>query len=271
MNHSDTNSNPPAPDEDRDLSTDFGQAGKKYGAAPLPLFYTKPTPLDAKAHANLGLLPDFGLNFTAGVNSVPINMIEMPQICHYYPIAFSSAENAQPVAILGLRNNENLFLNHEDAWEPRTYIPAYIRRYPFIFSKTLGGDQLTLCIDLDDSVVGDNCEQTLFDEDGKPSAIAQNALEFCKSYHAAAMQTNEFSKALRQSGLLVDRHAEIETKTGKKISFSGFRIIDEQRLAELDDEIFISWRKKGWLPFVYAQLFSGVQWQRLKKLLNSRL
>ena len=243
-----------------------GQTGSS-----MPLFYKNPAPLDAKKHAELGLKKDFGLGFTKGVNAVPVNMIEMPQICHFYPIAFSPDANATPVALIGLRDNENLFLNEKNAWEPDVYIPAYIRRYPFIFSEVPGSDQLTLCVDMDDSVVSEKSDQKFFDKDGKPTQLAQNALEFCKSYHAAAQQTMEFSKALGASGLLVERQAEISVGEGKKINFSGFRIIDEQKFAELDDADFLEWRRKGWLPFLYAHLFSGAQWQRLTMLLNRRL
>jgi hypothetical protein len=195
----------------------------------------------------------------------------MPQICHTYPIAFSPDASATPVAILGLRDNENLYLNAKNEWLADSYIPAYIRRYPFIFSEIPGNDQLTLCIDFDESTVEEGGEQKFFDAENKPSMLAQNALEFCKSYHAAARQTIEFSKALNDSGLLVTRQAEINTPAGRKINFSGFRIIDEKKLAELDDATFMTWRKNGWLPFIYAHLFSGAQWQRLTRLLSERI
>ena len=55
----------------------------------LPLFYKQPAPLDAKKHAKLALKENFGLGFTEGINAVPVNLIEFPQICHFYPIAFS--------------------------------------------------------------------------------------------------------------------------------------------------------------------------------------
>ncbi|PJB69434.1 MAG: sapC family protein [Alphaproteobacteria bacterium CG_4_9_14_3_um_filter_47_13] len=244
---------------------------QKQPAGNMPLFYTKPAPLDAKKHANLGLQKNFGMGFTKSVNAVPINMIEMPQICHFYPIAFSPDQNATPVALIGLRDNENLFLNEKGEWEPNSYIPAYIRRYPFIFSEMPDSDQLTLCVDMADNIVNENGDQKFFEKDGKPSQLAQNALEFCKSYHAAAQQTLEFSRVLGTSGLLVERQAEINIGEGKKINFSGFRIIDEQKLSELDDADFMEWRRKGWLPFLYAHLFSGAQWQRLTLLLNKRL
>lgn len=239
--------------------------------AGLPLFYTKPLPLDAKQHATLALKKDFGLDYATAANAVPINLIEMPQICHFYPIAFSPDANATPVAIMGLRDNENLFVDNKGKWAENTYIPAYIRRYPFIFSEIPGGDQLSLCIDMNDNLIEEKGEQRFFEEDGKPSALSQNALEFCKSYHAAAQATTAFSKELAKSGLLIDRQAEINIGNGKKISFSGFRIIDEQKLAALDDKTFLEWRKNGWLPFIYAHLFSGAQWQRLTYLLNGRM
>lgn len=260
--------------KDSKAKTNKKAEAKPAEAAPagaMPLFYKNPVPLDAKQHGNLALKKNFGFDFTTGVNAVPVNLIEMPQICHFYPIAFSPDGNATPVAILGLRDNENLFLNADKTWEANTYIPAYIRRYPFIFSEMPDGEQLTLCIDMNDDIIEKKGDQTFFDGEGNASELAQNALEFCKSYHAAAQQTMEFSKALAASDLLVDREAQINVAGNKRINFSGFKIIDEQKLAEMDDKTFIEWRKKGWLPFLYAHLFSGAQWQRLTHLLNMRL
>lgn len=239
-------------------------------AGALPLFYKSPMPLDAKEHAKLVLKEDFGFGFTEGVNAVPINLIEMPQVCHFYPIAFSPDGNATPVAILGLRDNENLFLKADNTWE-EAYIPAYIRRYPFIFSEVPDADQLTLCVDNNPDVIGKRGKQPFFDKEGKPSELSQNALEFCKSYHAAAQQTIEFSKTLVEMELLVQREAQINVAGNQRINFSGFNIIDEQKLAELKDKDFLTLRSKGWLPFVYAHLFSGAQWQRLSHLLNQRM
>lgn len=234
----------------------------------MPLFYKNPAPLDAKLHKDLALKKNFGFGFTKGVNAVPVNLIEMPQVCHHYPIAFSPDDNATPVAILGLRDGENLFLQSDDSWEAGAYIPAYIRRYPFIFSELPNSEQLTLCLDMNDDVIEKKGEQKFFESD-EPSQLAQNALEFCKSYHAAAQQTIEFSKALSDSGLLVEREAQINVAGNKRISFSGFKVIDEKALAEMDDKLFLEWRKKGWLPFLYAHLFSGAQWQHLTGLLNA--
>ena len=240
--------------------------------ANMPLFYKSPAPLDAKAHADAALKDNFGFGFTDGVNAVPINLIEMPQICNSYPIAFSPDGKATPVAILGLREGENLFLNSDNTWLENNYIPAYIRRYPFIFSEVPDSDQLTLCIDMDSSVVDEKGKgKKFFDEDGEASELSKNALEFCKSYHAAAQQTLAFSEALADADILVNREAQLNVAGNRRINFSGFQIIDEKKFAELDNATFLDWRKKGWLPFIYAHLFSGMQWHRLTSMLNQRL
>lgn len=252
-----------------DQKTDATTNGKAPDAQ-MPLFYKEPMPLDAKAHAKLALKSNFGFGFTKTVNAVPVNLIEMPQICHFYPIGFSPDESATPVAILGLRNNENLFLKNDGSWA-EAYIPAYIRRYPFIFSEVQDSDQLTLCVDNNPTVISEKGDTRFFDDDGKPTEISNNALEFCKSYHAAAQQTLEFSKVLVKHDLLVTREAQINVGGDQRINFSGFRIIDEEKLGKLSDEVFIELRKKGWLPFIYAHLFSGSQWQRLTHMLNQRM
>lgn len=236
----------------------------------MPLFYTKPMALEAEKHAKLGLKKDFGYSFTQDVNAVPVNMIEMPQVCHVYPIAFSPDASATPVALLGLRDKENLFLRADGSWDA-SYIPAYIRRYPFIFAEGGENDRLTLCVDDNSAVLDSKSEQKFFDKEGQPSDLSKNALEFCKSYHGAAMQTAAFSKMLAEHDLLVSREVMINVPGGNKIKFSGFRIIDEEKFNALDEKVFLEFRSKGYLPFIYAQMFSGLQWQRLSRMLGDQL
>lgn len=250
-------------------SQNSGQKGPK--ASGMPLFYSNPEPLEVKKHTGLSLRKNFGFGFTDEINAVPINLVEMPQVCHSYPIAFSPDGNATPVAILGLRDNENLFVDSQGQWERGSYIPAYIRRYPFIFSEMPSRDQLTLCVDNVDHVIEKSNDQPFFNADGTPSDLSKNALEFCKSYHFAAQETLEFSRALQASGLLIDREAQIRLPGNRIINFSGFKIVSAAKLAEMDDKTFLEWRKKDWLRLVYAHLFSGVQWNRLTALLNERL
>ncbi len=237
----------------------------------LPLFYKNPVLLDGEKHQKMSLVKNFGLGFTKGTNAVPVNLIEFPQIAHFYPIAFSNDGQATPVAIMGVRNDENLFVTDKGEWQEDTYIPSYIRRYPFILTEVNEGESLSLCIDETEEVISNDNDNPLFGDDKKPTDLANNAMEFCKSYHAASQQTLEFSKALADSGLLIERTAELVVKGDQKINFSGFAIIDEEKFNKLDDATFAEWRQKGWIGAIYAHLFSGFHWNGITKLLNEKM
>lgn len=233
----------------------------------LPLFYQNPVSLDSSLHRNLSLKRDFGFNFAKGVNAVPVNIFEFPELCHVYPIAFSPDENALPVAILGLRDNENLFVDTKGRWD-QVYIPAYVRRYPFIFGEMPDSEKLTLCVDFTTEIIVEDNSQLFFDVEGKPTELASNALEFCKSYHSAVSQTSEFSKLLIDLDMLTQREAKIDLSDGSKINFSGFKIIDEEKFASLNTSTFNYLRDQGYLAWIYAHLFSGSKWRSLAKRLD---
>lgn len=253
------------------MSAKKQEAQTNASATGLPLFYKNPVLLDSAKHGGMSLKQDIGFGFAEGVNAVPVNMIELPQIAHFYPIAFSNDDTATPVAVLGVRNNENLFLDKKGQWVENAYIPAYIRRYPFIFTELNEGKQLSLCVDDTDGIFDEGDANPFFDKEGNPSDLSKNALEFCRSYHTAARQTLDFSKEIAESGILVDRQAEFNVDGKERINFSGFKIVDEKKLSELPEATIAKWHKNGTLGAVYAHLFSGMHWATLSRMLNEKL
>jgi hypothetical protein len=239
---------------------------------PMPLFYNQITPLDAKKHAGMGLKPNINLSFAAGTHAVPVNAIECVQLCAHYPIVFSPEASATPVAVLGLKEGQNLFVTKEGGWiEPEAYIPAYIRRYPFLLASVTGTDQLTLCFDDVPAVVAKSSAMPFFVNGETPSDMTKNALEYCKSFHAATLQTQGLCQALTEAGVLVDRAAEIPLPAGQPaIKFGGFRIIDDQKFAALPDATILEWRRKGYLPTIFAVLISSGRWAHLARLYMDR-
>lgn len=236
----------------------------------MPLFYSKPVLLDATTHADSGLASNQGFGFAAKVSAIPLNMIEFPQAAHSYPIAFARDAMATPVVIVGVREDDNLFVNAKGEWAENTYVPSYVRRYPFILSETPDGQQLSLCIDDVPSVWSKSGEK-FFDDKKQATQMAKNAMEFCRSYHMAARQTQAFGQALLDAGILVDRTAELTLANGQRVSFSGFRIVDEKKFNELPEKTFMEWRAKGYLAGVYAHLFAGMHWTTITRLMNERL
>ncbi|GAA4339929.1 SapC family protein [Pigmentiphaga soli] len=230
---------------------------------PLPLFYRQPRPLHPSRHGNRSLAARPDYRFAAGTNAVPLIAAELPVACRHYPIVFTAGDQPYPVAVLGLRGKQNLFVDEAGNWKADAYVPAYVRRYPFILMENEGATEFTLCVDETAGAFMEGRDNPFFDADGKPTDIARNALAFCGDYQKQHTLTAEFAQALTSAGLLVDNRADVALRNGEKLSLSGFRVIDEARFAKLSDKEFKRWRTKGWLPLVYAHLISVGTWTTL--------
>ena len=236
----------------------------------LPLFYSEPRPLDAERHANKSIKPKTSYGFASETNAVPLTVAEFPRAMRHYPIVFANASPAMPLAVLGLRNAENVFVGEDGSWVKGCYIPAYIRRVPFIFLESADKLSYTLCVDeASDFLVEGDDAQPLF-ADGKPSEVTDNALKFCSAYQGQSTTTQELVSALDEHELLVPNQAGVTLVSGEKISLSGFRVIDEKRLTALPGDVFLDWRERGWLASVYAQMLSAAAWQTLIDLAAQR-
>lgn len=229
----------------------------------LPLFYQSPRVLTPGAHGQRSLAQDLGYAFAATTNAVPLVAEEMPVAGRHFPVVFSDEATPHPVAILGLRGQQNLFVGADGQWRAGAYLPAYIRRYPFIFLENEARTELTLCIDEAAEALVEGRDRPLFDDGGQPTALTRSALTFCRDYQAQHLVAAEFAKALAEAGLLVDHRADVTLRGGERLSLAGFKVIDAERFAKLPDATFLAWRAKGWLPLAYAHFFSIGSWSAL--------
>jgi hypothetical protein len=229
----------------------------------LPLFYARPKVLQPGLHGQKSIAKTTTYRFAGETNAVPLVSGELPAASRHFPIVFTESPEPHPVAVLGLREGQNVFVDAEGQWRQGTYIPAYVRRYPFIFLENEARTELTLCVDEAAPHLVDGREQPLFDEKGEPSQLTQGALAFCRDYQAQHLAVAEFTAALVEADLLVDNRADITLNDGQKMSLSGFKVIDESRFNQLSDAEFLRWRGKGWLPWVYAHFFSIGNWSSL--------
>ncbi|WP_312905596.1 MULTISPECIES: SapC family protein [Pseudomonadales] len=227
----------------------------------LPAFYQKPRPIHAEQDANLALAETANYLFAASSNSVPLVAAEFTLACKHFPILFADGDKPLPVALLGLRSEENLFVDAEGKWQAG-YVPAYVRRYPFIFMENADKSEYTLCIDEAAPGLVDDGERRLFN-DGKPTELLDNALAFCRDYQGHHAFTSEFVEALAKAELLVDNRADVSLATGQKLSLAGFKVIDEAKFNQLPSEEFLRWRERGWLHLVYCHFISMSNWASL--------
>ncbi|MDR3507143.1 MAG: SapC family protein [Caulobacteraceae bacterium] len=233
------------------------------------LLYDNPMLLDSVRHADLRLKDLNDLSFAAHTNTIPINLVEFPLIARHYPIGFvGEGKDATPMAIVGL-GKENLFIDEKGQWKPGVYIPAYVRRYPFIFGAGNDPNQLSLCIEDSPNVLTKVGGKPLF-EDGKPSDATERALEFCRSFHNAALSTEPFAKALHGADLLTERQANAELNGGGAFVLKGFKSIDEAKLRKVTAKTLGQWNEKNWLTPIFASIQSTLNWSNLVDLMAER-
>jgi hypothetical protein len=234
----------------------------------LPLFFRDPRAIDASRHAHAAVRPGSAFDFARHTNSIPLNTIEFMEAARYYPIVFTYGDTPSPVAIVGLER-ENYFVEADHSWKKNVYIPAYVRQYPFVFFEKPEEKKFYLCIDEGSPHFSPTLKegaQPLYQEDGKPAAITDNALKFCTAFYNHYLITRHFCTDLKAHNLLVPYQSEAKLSDGRKISLAGFQMIDEKALNELPDQVFLEFRKKGWLPFLYFSLASTSNWKRLTEL-----
>jgi hypothetical protein len=235
-------------------------------AAGLPLFYKNPMPLEPARHAKAGLKPRADYSFSSTTNAVALTLSEFSAAARNYPIVFSAASPVVPFAVVGVRDNENLFLEKDGRWREDAYVPAYVRRYPFIFSEVPNTDRLLLCVD----EAADHFEQDStqpFFVDGKPSENLQRALKFNEMFHAQLDQTRQFGEWLEQNGMLEEKMARAEMAGGQTYTLRGFRLINPEKLNLLTDAQILELHKKGWLPLLHFHFQSLQNWAQLSKMI----
>ncbi len=238
------------------------------------LFYAKPEPLSIDLHGKLGVNPvEKPYAFVAQSHVVPLTVTEFAPAALSYPVVFLG-DTKQPVAVMGLRQSENLYVDAGGEFRPEAYIPAYVRRYPFVFANDAGQNRMILCIDRDAPFLTEGGQSPLF-IDGQPSDYVNQAMEFCNNFEQERMRTDSFIKLLQdldlfhvREAVFTPRDASGQPQETQKIA--EYFAVSEDKLKALPAEKLAELRDNGALGQIYAHLVSLLGWDRLIALAFQR-
>ncbi|MEO5347012.1 MAG: SapC family protein [Magnetococcus sp. YQC-9] len=237
------------------------------------IFYQKPVPLNKERHRHWRISGQAGhYAFAATTNSVILAGGEFIEAAKEYPVIFArNGDRIIPAALLGLRDAENLFVNPDGSWSGR-YIPAFIRRYPFVLAGNDANQEMTVCIDeaFPGLSVGSGDGQSLFDAQGETTEWMQNAIRFMQEYQAQVRRTEVFVNRLDNLDLFVELTARADLVGGAQYAMKGLLVIDEKKLLELSKPQALELFRCGELGWVYAHLFSLSNMGRLVDMLARR-
>ena len=231
------------------------------------LFYGKPEPLSVEAHGTLGVdAVSKPYGFVAQTNLVPLTVTEFAPAALSYPVIFIG-DQKMPVAVMALRGGENLFVSDAGEFRPEAYIPAYVRRYPFVFANDEVAKRLILCVDRDAPFIKDGGATPLF-VDGKPSPYVEQAMEFCNNFELERQRTDAFVKLLIELDLFDTREAVFTPRnpdgtTAAPQKIAEYFAVSEDKLKALPAKKLAELRDNGALGQIYAHLVSLLGWDRL--------
>jgi hypothetical protein len=220
------------------------------------LFYKEAVPVSTQQHAAFSVDTAQDYSFASSVSSVPLTATEFPIAARDYVIVFAGQETLMPAAILGAEPNRNVFVAHDGHWEGR-YIPAFVRRYPFVFSSNSEKSSFTLCIDKEFKGLNeDGRGEKLFDDEGEKTAYLDKTLDFLQEYQIQFQRTQIFCEKLKEFDLLESMQAHLSMPTGTQQSLTGFQVISRDRLKALEGDKLLELARTDELELAYLHLQS---------------
>jgi hypothetical protein len=225
----------------------------------LPLFYNSLEPLSSEQHGNFRIRPSDGAPFLANQHAIPLTVDEFPMAQRDMPIVFSQGDDGVPLALMGLNEGINVFVDEAGKLLGRCYVPAYIRRYPWLLAKLRpDSEELSLCFDPTSNGVGEFEEgEALLQADGQPTEVTKSILNFCEEFEQAAARTGQFMNDLKDMDLLMEGEVAIQVPGNEQpFIYRGFQMVNEQKLRDLRGDQQRKLAQNGMLPLLHAHLFS---------------
>lgn len=227
------------------------------------LFYKNIVPISRETHKKLRFNAPKNLAFAANTHWVPLAGEEFYQVALNYPILFMGSESSDgktttytAVAMLGLANDENDYLDRDNKWRRDTYIPAFIRRYPFVLAGAADQKDLTVCYDSESGMFNEVEGINLFNSDGSVSPFMEDRINFLNAYKNSMEQTAKFLETIAKMGLFKKQSIDIRSQTGQTARLENFWIIDAEKFNKLSGDQLAKLHKHGYLGWIFAQLMS---------------
>jgi len=229
-----------------------------------------PVQLDNVTHRDLRVVTARGAAWGDDQMSTPVFLSEFRSVQATYPIVFQQGENdsgLHPVALLGLRAGENLFLDGR-GWDAH-YIPLALERGPFMIGRA--GTELMVHVDMASPRLVRGEGEPVFLPHGGSAEYLERMNSVLLAIHQGVEALPAFMGALMRHELLESFVLDIEAADGSQNRLAGFYTINEERLATLAAPAVAELHTKGWLASIYMVLASTAHLRDLIERYNKRL
>ena len=225
--------------------------------------------LDNVTHRDLRIVTTRGAAWGDDQMSSPVFLSEFRSAQASYPIVLQQSGDGgyHPVALMGLRAGENLFLDAH-GWDAH-YIPLAIERGPFMIGR--GDSELMVHLDMDSPRIGRGEGAPVFLPHGGASEYLDRINSVLLTIHQGVEALPAFNAALARHGLVESFVMDVEAADGSNNRLAGFFTIDEDALAALDAAALAELHAAGYLSAIYMMVASIAHFRDLVERYNRRL
>lgn len=225
--------------------------------------YKEPEILTPETHGSMGFTPaERPFDFVRNERVVPLTLTEFSSAQRYFPIIFANIKNPLPLAVTGLLEEENLFVDESGNWDPIAYVPMYLRCYPFAFATEKGG-KVAVVVDRAADSVTENPTYPFFDGDAV-SKQTEQLMRLCTQYDAERRRTLDFCQKLTELELLTTLGAAWTPQGADAPEpLAEYVGIDKDKLDALDKDTVYDLHRAGYLSAIYLLLYSLENWRHL--------
>lgn len=230
-------------------------------------FYKQPEPLQPDRHGRLGLKPiDRPFEFARTTSLVPVTIGEFSHVGLDYPIIFADGDR-MPLAVMGLMANQNDFIDANGQFERYRYVPAFIRRYPFVFAEDNVNKRMIACVDVQAPMVSENAENPLF-TGAEPTKLTRDAVGFLTSFEQQRRDTLAFVARLQELDLFDTADVTLaqnnpDGSRAAPLNIGKYTGVSNKKLEALPEKTLTDLHKSGHLGAIFVHLHSLRNWNWL--------
>jgi hypothetical protein len=147
-------------------------------------------------------------------------------------------------------------------WDAR-YIPAFVRRYPFVMAEGGPQGQLLVCVDEACPALNGDKGETLIDENGQLQPRMNEVMQFLQNFQNEFARTELLTAQLDELGLFIPQGARFDTAQGEAFQLNDFYILNEVKFGQLPDDKVTALFRSGALGMAYLHLASLGNMRRL--------
>lgn len=232
------------------------------------MFYEQPVPLSKDKHSKYGVKQVSNpFQFMSDQHFMPLTAPEFGASSASMPIIFAG-EDRTPLAVMGIRSGENLFVKEDGTYEMDFYMPAFARRYPFVLAGDNANDRFVVCIDEKaECITNKKPEQMFFDKDDT-SQFTKEAFQFLQSFERDRQATQKMVTEFKALDLFEPKEMNFQGNNADgtpapRQKIADYFAVSEDKLKALPDAKLVEFSKNGYLAVAYAHLVSLGNWQRL--------